>query len=62
MAQGTHIVPIPGAKSRGHLEENVKALEIELTPEDLGRLEAIVPAGAARGNRYPERQMKRVNR
>jgi aryl-alcohol dehydrogenase-like predicted oxidoreductase len=62
MAQGTHIVPIPGAKSRGHLEENVKALEIELTPEDLARLEAIVPAGAARGDRYPERQMKRVNR
>ncbi len=62
MAQGADIVPIPGAKSRDHLEENVKALEVELTAQDLARLEALVPAGAAKGERYPERQMKRLNR
>jgi aryl-alcohol dehydrogenase-like predicted oxidoreductase len=65
MAQGSRagafIVPIPGAKSRKHLEENVRAADIVLTPDDLARIDRIVPAGAASGTRYPIGQMHRVN-
>ncbi len=59
MAQGPDIIPIPGSKSRAHLEENVKAIDVELTAEDLQRLDAIFPYAAAAGNRT--RDMKRVN-
>jgi aryl-alcohol dehydrogenase-like predicted oxidoreductase len=58
---GTFIVPIPGAKSRRHLEENVRAAEILLTPDDLAEIDRIVPLGAASGTRYPTGQMHRVN-
>jgi aryl-alcohol dehydrogenase-like predicted oxidoreductase len=61
MAQGTDIIPIPGAKSRNHLEENIKAINIELTEEDLSRLNIIMPPDAAAGNRLAEAQMTRVN-
>jgi aryl-alcohol dehydrogenase-like predicted oxidoreductase len=57
---GVFIVPIPGAKSRKHLEENVSAADIVLTPEDLAEID-IVPPGAASGTRYPIGQMHRVN-
>lgn len=59
LAQGRDIVPIPGSKSRTHLEENLKALEIELTNDDLARLDAIMPPGAAAGPRSSN--MDRVN-
>ena len=59
MAQGPDIIPIPSSKSRNHLEENVKAVEVKLTDDDPGRLDAILPYGAAAGNRT--RDMKRVN-
>ena len=59
MAQGPDIIPIPSSKSRNHLEENVKAVDVKLTDEDLSRLDAILPYGAAAGNRT--RDMKRVN-
>jgi aryl-alcohol dehydrogenase-like predicted oxidoreductase len=66
MAQGARagvfIVPIPGAKSRKHLEENVRAVDIVLTADDLAEIERIVPPGAASGTRYPIGQMHRVNR
>jgi aryl-alcohol dehydrogenase-like predicted oxidoreductase len=55
-AQGDDIVPIPGTKRRRYLEENVRALEIELEPRDLQRLNA---AGSAQGDRYHD--MSRVN-
>jgi aryl-alcohol dehydrogenase-like predicted oxidoreductase len=58
---GAFIVPIPGAKSRKHLEENVRAAEIVLTAEDLAEIDRIVPPGAASGTRYPIGQMHRVN-
>ena len=58
---GTFIVPIPGAKSRNHLEENVRAAEIAPTPEDLAEIDRIVPPGAAAGTRYPAGQMHRLN-
>ena len=51
MAQGPEIVPIPGCKSRRHLDENLKAAEIELTQDDLARLNAIMPPDPAAGPR-----------
>jgi aryl-alcohol dehydrogenase-like predicted oxidoreductase len=60
VAQGEDIVPIPGTTSVEHLEENVAALEIELTPEDLADLDAVFPQGAAAGERYGD--MTTVNR
>jgi aryl-alcohol dehydrogenase-like predicted oxidoreductase len=65
MAQGARaggfIVPIPGAKSRKHLEENVRAADIALTADDLVEIDRIVPAGSASGTRYPAGQMHRLN-
>jgi aryl-alcohol dehydrogenase-like predicted oxidoreductase len=60
LAQGDHIVPIPGTKQRRYLEENVAAVEIELDQEDLARLDEVAPRGAAAGQRYPD--MSTVNR
>jgi len=59
MAQGQDIIPIPSSKTRLHLEENLKALEIVLTKDDLAWLDAIMPPGAAAGARSTE--MHRVN-
>jgi aryl-alcohol dehydrogenase-like predicted oxidoreductase len=62
LAQGKDIVPIPGTKRRKYLEENLGALEVEITPEDLKRIDEIAPKGAAAGARYPEATMSTVNR
>jgi aryl-alcohol dehydrogenase-like predicted oxidoreductase len=62
LAQGDDIVPIPGTKRRKYLEENVAALNIELTPADLEEISAAAPPGAAAGMRYPEASMQSVNR
>ncbi len=61
LAQGEDIVPIPGTKHRRYLEENLKALEVRLSPEDLREIEAIFPYGAAAGERYAEAAMKSLN-
>jgi aryl-alcohol dehydrogenase-like predicted oxidoreductase len=61
LAQGEDIVPIVGTKRRTYLEENLAALDVELTAEDLDRINEIVPQGAAAGTRYPEAMMKMVN-
>jgi aryl-alcohol dehydrogenase-like predicted oxidoreductase len=61
LAQGDNIVPIPGTTRRAHLEDNIAALEVALTAEDLARLNEAVPKGATAGDRYPERAMKVVN-
>jgi aryl-alcohol dehydrogenase-like predicted oxidoreductase len=61
LAQGDDIVPIPGTKHRHLLEENVVALSIKLTPEDLAAIEAVVPRGAVVGDRYTSDNMARVN-
>lgn len=53
-SQGPDVVPIPGTKRRTYLEQNVGALEITLTPEDLARIEAAAPSDAIAGARYPE--------
>ena len=55
LAKGPDIVPIPGTKSRARLEENAGAAAVALTPEDVARLEAALPPGAAEGARYPGR-------
>ena len=61
LAQGEDIVPIPGTKQRKYLEENVKALEVELTPADLAEIDEAAPLGVAAGERYHESGMKTVN-
>ena len=58
LAQGQDIVPIPGTKHLERLEENLGALRVALTAEDLARLDEALPPGAAKGLRYPEAQMK----
>jgi len=62
LAQGGDIVPIPGTKRRSYLEENVGALAVELTDDDLARSDAVAPKGAAAGERYTEAMMSLVNR
>ncbi|MEP7072199.1 MAG: aldo/keto reductase [Verrucomicrobiota bacterium] len=58
MAQGQDVVPIPGTKRRKYLEENVGALEVALTPDNLERIDEVAPRNAAAGSRYPEAMMK----
>ena len=60
--RGEDIVPIPGTKRREYLEENVAAADIDLTGEDLARIEEAAPAGVAAGERYDEASMQTVNR
>ncbi|MBW8793351.1 MAG: aldo/keto reductase [Streptomyces sp.] len=59
LAQGEDIVPIPGTKRVGYLEQNAGAVDVELTKEDLARIEAEVPRAA--GERYDEAGMRSVN-
>jgi aryl-alcohol dehydrogenase-like predicted oxidoreductase len=61
LAQGEEIIPIPGTTRRTHLEQNLAALEITLTAQDLARLNQVAPKGVAAGARYPEGGMKVVN-
>lgn len=62
IAQGEDVVPIPGTKRRKYLEENVGALEVQITPEELKRIDEVAPRGVAAGERYPEASMSAVNR
>ncbi|GAB4236949.1 MAG: aldo/keto reductase [Deltaproteobacteria bacterium] len=62
LSRGKDIVPIPGTKRRDRLEENVAALSVELSEEDVARIEAAVPPSAVAGMRYPAESMKAVNR
>jgi aryl-alcohol dehydrogenase-like predicted oxidoreductase len=61
LAQGDDVVPIPGTKRRKYLEENTGAVEIDLTIDDLRRLNEVFPQDAASGQRYPEHMMALVN-
>jgi aryl-alcohol dehydrogenase-like predicted oxidoreductase len=61
LAQDKNIVPIPGTKRRKYLEENVAAIDVKLSEENLRRIDEIFPAGAASGQRYPEHMMAVVN-
>ena len=62
LAQGQDVVPIPGTKRVKYLEENVGALDVQLSPDDLRRIDEIAPKGVAAGTRYPEGGMATVNR
>jgi len=62
LAKGEDIVPIPGTKHIRYLDENIGALDVKLTDEDLKRLDEILPPGAAAGERYHARGMEAVNR
>jgi aryl-alcohol dehydrogenase-like predicted oxidoreductase len=59
LAQGEDIIPIPSSKTRQHLDENLKAIDIKLTKEDLARLDVLMPPGIAAGARA--RDMDRMN-
>jgi aryl-alcohol dehydrogenase-like predicted oxidoreductase len=59
LAQGGDIVPIPGTRSTSRLMENIGAVEVKLSKEDLDQLEAVFPFGATAGERYPD--MSTVN-
>ena len=61
LAQGEDIVPIPGTKRIRYLGENIGALEVTLSDDELRRLDEILPPGAAAGQRYHERGMETVN-
>ena len=61
LAQGDDIVPIPGTKRRKYLEENVGALDVQLSAEDLRRIDEVAPKGVALGARYPEFLMGSIN-
>jgi len=62
LAQGEDIVPIPGTKHVKYLNENTAAVGIRMSNDDLARLNAIFPYGAAAGARYPEAMMSMLNR
>jgi aryl-alcohol dehydrogenase-like predicted oxidoreductase len=60
LAQGTDVIPIPGTKHAERLDENLGALEVRLTAQDVARISAAIPPGTAAGARYPEQQMTHV--
>jgi aryl-alcohol dehydrogenase-like predicted oxidoreductase len=60
LAQGNDIIPIPGTKKVERLDENLGALALKLSSEDIARLSAAIPAGAAAGGRYPAEMLKKV--
>ncbi|MEW4372123.1 aldo/keto reductase [Paenibacillus kandeliae] len=62
LAQGNDIAPIPGTKKTKYLLENVGALDVTLTQEELQRIDAVAPKGAAVGDRYDQNSMKTLNR
>ena len=62
LAKGDDIVPIPGTKRVEYLDQNIAALELTLTSDDLAQLDAALPVGAAEGTRYAAPQMAALNR
>jgi aryl-alcohol dehydrogenase-like predicted oxidoreductase len=61
LAQGPDVIPIPGTKRRKYLAENIGALNLSLSADELARIAHAMPAGAAAGSRYPEHSMRSVN-
>ena len=61
LAQGEDIIPIPGTKRVKYLEENVGAINVHLTADDLAQIEKVLPKGAAAGQRYNEQMMRLID-
>jgi aryl-alcohol dehydrogenase-like predicted oxidoreductase len=61
LSRGDDIIPIPGTKRRSYLEQNIGAVDVTLTVEELRRIEELAPLGIASGPRYPEEMMRFVN-
>lgn len=62
LSQGEDLIPIPGTRRIATLEQNAAAVDVVLTPEDLARIEAVFPKGAATGHRYAEAARAALNR
>jgi aryl-alcohol dehydrogenase-like predicted oxidoreductase len=62
LAQGEDVVAIPGTRSPARMQENLGALSVTLTAQDLAEIDAAIPAGAAAGTRYPAAGMGSVQR
>ena len=62
LAQGDDLIPIPGTRRVATLEQNVAAMDLVLTPQDLARIDAVFPKGAAVGHRYAEAARAALNR
>jgi aryl-alcohol dehydrogenase-like predicted oxidoreductase len=62
LAQGDDVVPIPGTKRRKYLQENIGALDVDLTSSDLARIDEVAPRDAFAGSRYPEAMMRLLSR
>ena len=62
LAQGSDIVPIPGTKRIKYLVENMGALDVALSAEELATIAAVLPSGATAGDRYPAHSMQYINR
>ena len=56
IAQGDHVIPIPGTKNTAHLAELIRGTEIDLSVDDLERIDAVLPVGWAHGDRYNDAQ------
>ncbi|MCY0990297.1 aldo/keto reductase [Nannocystis sp. ILAH1] len=61
LARAPHVVPIPGTRSEARLAENIGAVDLDLTAEELQAIDAVAPRGAAAGERYPAASMRQVN-
>ena len=61
LGKGDQVVPIPGTKRLKYLQENMRALEVALSPTEISKLEAVFPVGASAGERYGEANMKLVD-
>jgi aryl-alcohol dehydrogenase-like predicted oxidoreductase len=62
LAQGEDVVPIPGTKRLKYLDDNLGALNVRLTPKELSEIDAVLPAGAASGERYHAQAMKAIDK
>lgn len=61
LAQGDHIFPIPGTKKLKYLDENIGALDVQISQKEMEEIESIAPRGIASGERYPENMMGSIN-
>jgi aryl-alcohol dehydrogenase-like predicted oxidoreductase len=62
LAQGDDIVPIPGTKRVKYLDDNLGAVKVHLTADDLGQIDAVLPAGVAAGSRHSEQGLQAIDR